>query len=49
MTDNLVHTIIDLAGITTKQFDATKSVVNEAFVIRDRIVADGKKYEDLRK
>lgn len=49
MTDNLAHVIIDLAGITTKQFDATKSVVNSAFVERDRIVTNGLKYEDLRK
>ncbi len=49
MTDNLVHVLLDLAGIETKQYDATKSVVNEKFIPRDRIVVDGLKYEMLRK
>ncbi len=49
MTDNLVHLILDLAKIQTKQYDATKSVINPAFVARDRIVTNGLKYEDLRK
>ena len=49
MTDNLSHAIIDMAGITTKQFEATKSVVNDAFTERPRIVTNGKKYEELRK
>ncbi len=49
MTDNLVHVILDLAKIQTKQYDATKSVINPAFVARDRIVTNGLKYEELRK
>lgn len=49
MTDLLAHTLADLAGIETKQFDATKSIVNDAFVPRDRIIFNNKKYEDLRK
>lgn len=49
MTDNLVHVILDLAKIQTKQYDATKSVINPGFVARDRIVTNGLKYEELRK
>ena len=49
MTDLLAHTLADLAGIEIKQFDATKSIVNDAFVPRDRIIFNNKKYEDLRK
>ena len=49
MTDNLVHVMLDLAKIETKQYDATKSVINPAFIARDRIVTNGLKYEELRK
>ena len=49
MTDNLVHVLLDLAGIETKQYDATKSVINEKYIPRERIVVDGLKYEALRK
>ena len=49
MTDNLVHVLLDLAGIETKQYDATKSVINEKYIPRERVVVDGLKYESLRK
>ena len=49
MTDNLVHVLLDLAGIETKQYDATKSIINEKFIPRERVVVDGLKYEALRK
>ena len=49
MTDNLTHVMLDLANIETKQYDPTKSVINQAYKVRDRIVINGLKYEDLRK
>ena len=49
MTDSLVHVMLDLAGIETKQYDPTKSVINQAYKERDRIVINGMKYEVLRK
>ena len=49
MTDNLVHVMLDLSGIETKQYDPTKSIINQSFKPRDRIVINGMKYEDLRK
>ena len=49
MTDNLVHVMLDLSGIETKQYDSTKSVINQAYKEQDRIVINGMKYEDLRK
>ncbi len=49
MTDNLVHVLLDLASIETKQYDPTKSVINEKYIPRERIVADGLRYEALRK
>lgn len=48
MTDNLVHTLLDLAKIQTKQYDTTKSVINDKFVEIPRIV-NGIRYEDLRR
>ena len=48
MTDNLVHVMLDLSDIETKQYDPTKSVINHNYKIRDRIVVNGLKYEDLR-
>lgn len=49
MTDNLVHVLLDLADIETRQYDATKSLINPSYIIRDRIVVNGLKYEELRK
>ena len=48
MTDNLVHVMLDLSDIETKQYDPTKSVINHNYKIRDRIIVNGLKYEDLR-
>ena len=47
MTDNLVHVLLDLAGIETKQYDPSKSVINEAYVPRERLI-NRIRYEDLR-
>jgi heptose-I-phosphate ethanolaminephosphotransferase len=49
MTDNLVHVLLDLAKIETKQYDATKSVINKAYIPKERVVVNGIKYEELRK
>jgi heptose-I-phosphate ethanolaminephosphotransferase len=48
MTDNLAQVMLDLAGIETKQYDSTKSVVNKSYIIKDRVI-NGIKYEDLKK
>lgn len=48
MTDSLVHTLLDLAKIKTKQYDPTKSIINDKFVEIPRIV-NGIRYEDLRR
>jgi heptose-I-phosphate ethanolaminephosphotransferase len=47
MTDNIVHMFLDLAGIETKQYDASKSVINDAYVPRERLI-NGIRYEDLK-
>jgi heptose-I-phosphate ethanolaminephosphotransferase len=38
MTDDLIHTLLDLAGIQGSLFDPTRSLVNEAFMPRPRRV-----------
>ena len=48
MTDNLVHVMLDLANIETKQYDASKSVVNNNYILKDRFI-NGIRYEDLKK
>lgn len=47
MTDDLVHVLLDLAKIKTKQYDPTRSVINEAYTPRERYIG-GVLYEDLR-
>ena len=31
MTDDLIHTILDIADIKTPEFDETRSIINEKF------------------
>ncbi|WP_051420547.1 phosphoethanolamine transferase [Helicobacter pametensis] len=48
MTDDLIHTILDIAGIKTQDFNPTRSIINDAFnASRKRIVggAQGKDYD----
>ena len=47
MTDDIVHLLLNLAQIETKQYNPTRSVINPAYGVRARYV-DGTKYEDLR-
>lgn len=46
VTDNLFHSLIDLANIRTPLFDRTKSIINRKFNSkRKRILEDGKDYD----
>lgn len=36
-TDLIIHAVLDLMDIQTENFDATKSILNEKFIPRDRI------------
>lgn len=48
MSDDLIHTILDIAGIESKEFDPTRSIINDKFNDkRKRIVGggDGKDYD----
>lgn len=44
MTDDVIHTILDLSDIKTTEFDETKSVINDKFENKERIIG-GKSYE----
>ncbi|RDU71765.1 sulfatase-like hydrolase/transferase [Helicobacter brantae] len=42
MSDDLIHTILEIAGIETEEFDPTRSIINEKFnPQRTRIVGGG--------
>ena len=42
MSDDLIHTILEIAGIETEEFDPTRSIINEKFnPLRVRIVGGG--------
>lgn len=49
MTDDLIHTILDIAGIKTPEFDETRSVINEQFNANRKRVYAGKDYDEYWK
>ena len=48
MTDDLIHTILDLANIGTTDFDSTRSVVNPAFNIKRKRIVSRIDYDRLK-
>ncbi|MCR9011335.1 phosphoethanolamine transferase [Gabonibacter chumensis] len=48
MTDDLIHTILDLANIGTTDFDSTRSVVNPAFNSKRKRIVSRIDYDRLR-
>ena len=48
-TDLLIHTMIEIMNLETSVFDATKSVVNKKFYIRDRYINGNILYYPVRK
>lgn len=44
MTDDLVHTILDIAEIETKEYDKTRSVINDNFNSKRKRIYSGKEY-----
>lgn len=50
MTDDVIHTILDILNINTPDFDKTRSIINPNFnKNRKRILIDGKNYDsDLK-
>lgn len=36
-TDDLMHTMFDILGIRTTHYDASRSVINDEFIERERI------------
>ena len=50
MTDDMIHVLLDIMDIETKEFDPTKSVINEQFdATRVRIYGKNNDYEKERK
>lgn len=45
MTDDLIHTILDIVGIKTPEFDETRSVINEKFNAKRKKIYTGKDYD----
>lgn len=46
MTDDVIHTILDILNINTPDFDKTRSIINPNFnKNRKRILIDGKDYD----
>lgn len=46
-TEDLIYTMADLAGISFSQFDSSKSLVNQYFDEKNRIILNEKDYEDV--
>lgn len=49
MTDDIIHTILDIAGIETKEFDETRSVINDKFNDKRERKYKGKSYDSYWK
>jgi heptose-I-phosphate ethanolaminephosphotransferase len=45
MTDDMIHTVLDLLDIRTADFDATRSVVNDDFDMTRQRIFNGKDYD----
>ncbi len=48
MIDDIIHVVLDLSDIKTTEYDASRSVINDAYIQRERVI-NGTKYEDLRR
>ena len=49
MTDDLIHSIADISGIKSKEIDFTRSIFNEKFKARKRIILDSVDYDTFFK
>lgn len=45
MSDDLIHTILDIAGIETEEFDPKRSVINDQFDATRKRIVGGKDYD----
>lgn len=48
MTDDVIHTILDISDIETTEYDPTRSVINDKYISRDRML-HGKSYDNYWK
>lgn len=49
MLDDIIHTILDIVGIETKEFDETRSVINDKFNDKRERKYKGKSYDSYWK
>ena len=49
MTDDLIHSIADISGIKSNEIDSTRSIFNESFKERKRIILDSVDYDTFFK
>lgn len=49
MTDDIIHTILDIVGIETKEFDETRSIINDKFNDKRERKYKGKSYDSYWK
>ena len=45
MTDDLIHTILEIADIKTSEFDETRSIINKNFNDKRKRITGGKDYD----
>ena len=45
MTDDMIHTILDLAGIKTQEFDETRSLINVNFNSKRKRIYHNQDYD----
>ena len=45
MTDDLIHSIADISGVKCSEIDSTRSIFNENFKVRKRIILDSVDYD----
>lgn len=46
MSDDLIHTVLDIAGIQTPNFDPTRSIINDQFNEKRRRIVGGSNGKD---
>ena len=49
VTDDLIHTILDIDGIKTEEFDESRSLINENFNSSRKRILKGKSYDEYYK
>lgn len=49
MTDDMIHTILDIMGLQTEESDASRSIINDTFNASRQRIYEGKNYDEVMK